>query len=106
MVAAVDDDLAVDHDGGDADGVAVRVLVGRAIGDPGRVEHRHVRPGTRPEQATICGAVFGGQIDPTSEIQVLLDRVCQEGWELVTVRLGVLSNMNGCIFKREVLPAP
>jgi hypothetical protein len=23
----------------------VRVLVGRAVGDPGRVEHRHVRPG-------------------------------------------------------------
>jgi hypothetical protein len=34
MVAAVDHDLAVDHHGGDADRVSMRVLVRRAIGDP------------------------------------------------------------------------
>jgi hypothetical protein len=42
LITAVDDALAVDHDVGDAEGVAVWVLAGRAAGDPGRVEHRHV----------------------------------------------------------------
>ena len=53
VIAAVDHDLAVDDDGGDADRVAVRVGVRRAVGDQHRVEHGHVRPRPRPQQASI-----------------------------------------------------
>src|SRR5438445_610281 len=44
VVAAVDDDVAVDEHGGHADRVLVRVVVGRAVSDSGRIEDRDVRP--------------------------------------------------------------
>lgn len=53
MIAAVDDELAVDDDGRDADRVPVRVRVRRAVGDPRRVEHGHVRPRAGPQPAAI-----------------------------------------------------
>ena len=62
----------------------LRWLLDRQIGWLGALQDlvtntATVRPGTRPEHATMCGAVFGEQLDPTSEIQVLLDRVGQQG---------------------------
>ena len=53
MIPAVDHDLAVDHHGGDTDCVTMRVLVRRAIGDPGGIEHGYIRPRTRPQPSAI-----------------------------------------------------
>ena len=53
MVAAIQDDVAIHHNGGDTDRVLVRVVVGRALGEAGRVEHRHVRPASRSQHAAI-----------------------------------------------------
>lgn len=50
--------------------------------------------------------IYGIVTKTASELQNDLDRLGQQGWELVTTQLGGLSNYSsGCIFKREV-PAP
>src|SRR5262245_11860249 len=53
VVAAVDDDLTVDDDRGDADRVAVGLVVGRLVSDPRGVEDGHVRPRAFAEHAAV-----------------------------------------------------
>src|SRR5438874_1183381 len=54
VIAAVDHDLAVDDHGGDSGRVLMRVLVRRAVADPGGIEHSHVRPRPGPQEAAIA----------------------------------------------------
>src|SRR5438876_974951 len=61
VIAAVDDDLAVDHDRGDADGVAMRLVIRRAVGDPGGIEDGDVGPAALAQHAAVGETQRGGR---------------------------------------------
>jgi hypothetical protein len=60
VVAAVDHDLAVDDHGGDSGRVLMRLLVRRAVGEAGGIEHGRGRPGPGPQEANVQRA----ELDP------------------------------------------
>src|SRR5438105_11296805 len=60
VIAGVDDDLAVDEDGRDADGIAMRIVVRCAISDPPRIEDGDVGPAALAQHAAVGETQRGG----------------------------------------------